>query len=297
VVTGPALADVVQQRGQQEQVGTAHVPGEDRCPRGGFHQVTIHRVGVQRVALGPVADPVPVRQQARDQALLVQRLPDGDGGRAGAEQRDQRVPGFRRPGDRVLDDLEPDTAARLRDALVRAAGVIEGQRRALRAHEKDPASAAPQPVADKPATEILRDVVAQIAGIAGKERIALEVVSPLVLPEAETIPIAQMLAGEFLFHFGGFLSRDLRLSDFDLGYRSTLEWLRAGGLRENGLPGELEQQALAHAEEAYTPGHQWEAYGRTAFQDLPARERLALMPVFAHIARVVAHDLRHRRPQ
>jgi hypothetical protein len=36
----------------------------------------------------------------------------------------------------VLDDLDPDTAARLRDALVRAAGVIEGQRRALRAHEK-----------------------------------------------------------------------------------------------------------------------------------------------------------------
>jgi hypothetical protein len=197
----------------------------------------------------------------------------------------------------VLDDLDPATAARLRDALVRAAGVIEGQRRALRAHEKDPAAAAPQPVADKPTTELLRDVVAQIAGIAGKERIALEVVSPLLLPEAETIPIAQMLAGEFLFHFGGFLSRDLRLSDFDLGYRSTLEWLRAGGLRENGLPGELEQQALAHAEEAYRPGQQWQAYGGTAFQDLAARERLTLMPVFAHIVRVVAHDLRHRRPQ
>ena len=197
----------------------------------------------------------------------------------------------------VLDDLEPAAAANLREALVRAAGVIEGQRRALRAHEKDPAAAAPQPVADKPPTELLRDIVAQIAGIAGRERIALEVVSPLVLPEAEAIPIAQMLAGEFLFHFGGFLSRDLRLSDFDLGYRSTLEWLRAGGLRENGLPGELEQQALAHAEETYRAGRQWRAYGHTAFQDLPARERLALMPVFAHIARVVAHDLRHRRPQ
>jgi hypothetical protein len=197
----------------------------------------------------------------------------------------------------VLDDLDAETSARLRDALVRATGVVEGQRRALRAHEKDPAAAAPQPVADKPPTELLRDVVAQIAGIAGKERIALEVVSPLLLPEAETTPVAQILAGEFLFHFGGFLSRDLRLSDFDLGYRSTVEWLRAGGLRENGLSGELEQQALTHAENTYRPGQQWQAYGRTAFQDLPARERLALMPVFAHIARVVAHDLRHRRPQ
>jgi predicted acylesterase/phospholipase RssA len=197
----------------------------------------------------------------------------------------------------VLDDLDEDAAVRLRDALVRATGVIEGQRRALRAHEQAPAAAAPQPVADKPATELLRDVVAQIAGVAGKERIALEVVSPLVLPEAETIPVAQMLAGEFLLHFGGFLSHALRESDFDLGYRSTLEWLRGGGLSENGLPDELEQEALGRAEEAHRPGEQWRAYGRTAFQDLPARERLALVSVFAHIARVVAHDLRHRRPQ
>lgn len=197
----------------------------------------------------------------------------------------------------VIDDLDGETALRLRDALVRATGVIEGQRRALRAHEQDPAAAAPQPVADKPTTELLREVVAQIAGIAGKERIALEVVSPLLLPEAESTPVAQLLAGEFLFHFGGFLSHELRRSDFDLGYRSTLEWLRAGGLRENGLSAELEQQALDRAEDSYRPGQRWQSYGRTAFQDLPARERLALVSVFAHIARVVAHDLRHRRPQ
>jgi predicted acylesterase/phospholipase RssA len=197
----------------------------------------------------------------------------------------------------VLDDLDTDTAARLRDALTRATGVIEGQRRALRAHEKDPAAAAPQPVADKPTTELLRDVVAQIAGIAGKERIALEVVSPLLLPEAKTTPVAQMLAGEFLFHFGGFLSHELRASDFDLGYGSTLEWLRAGGLRLSGLPAELDEQALARAEQAHRPGDQWRRLGRTAFQDLPVRERLALLSVFAHITRVITHDLRHRRPQ
>ncbi|HKA92389.1 MAG TPA: patatin-like phospholipase family protein [Acidimicrobiia bacterium] len=197
----------------------------------------------------------------------------------------------------VLDNLDDDSAARLRDALVRATGVIEGQRQALRAHEEDPAAAAPQPVADKPTTELLREVMAEIAGIAGKERLALEVVSPLLLPEAMTTPVAQMLAGEFLFHFGGFLSHELRMSDFDLGYRSTLEWLRAGGLSESGLPPELEESALARAEEAYRPGDQWRASGRTTFQDLPARERLALVSVFAHIARVVAHDLRHRRPQ
>jgi len=197
----------------------------------------------------------------------------------------------------VLDDLNPDASARLRDAVVRALGVIEGQRRALNAHEEDPAGAAPEPVADKPVAELLRDAVARIAAVAGKERIALEVVSPLALPDAGTTPVSHMLAGEFLFHFGGFLDERLRQSDFDLGYRSTLEWLKAGGLREHGLPPELDTAALARAEEAYQPREDWRKYGQVALMDLPVAERAALVPVFAHIARVIAHNVRHRRPQ
>jgi hypothetical protein len=197
----------------------------------------------------------------------------------------------------VLDGLDNDNANRLRAALTRAIGVIEGQRRALRAHEADPGAAPPQPVPDKPVAELLRDAVARIAGVAGKERIALEVVSPLVLPEAATTAVSHMLAGEFLFHFGGFLAESLRQSDFDLGYRSTIEWLRAGGLREHGLPEELDAEARARAEDAYRPCQDWRAYGRLAFTDLPLQERLALVPVLAHIVRVIVHDLRHRRPQ
>jgi predicted acylesterase/phospholipase RssA len=197
----------------------------------------------------------------------------------------------------VLDELDQDTSDRLRDALTRAIGVIEGQRRAFRAHEADPAAAAPQPVADKPAADLLRDAVARIAGIAGKERIALEVVSPLVLPEAKTTAVSHMLAGEFLFHFGGFLAERLRQSDFDLGYRSTLEWLKAGGLRDHGLDQKPHDQACARAAEAYRPREDWRKYGGIALSDLPWAERVALAPVFGHIARVVAHDVRHRRPQ
>ncbi len=197
----------------------------------------------------------------------------------------------------VLDDLDRESAERLRAALVRAIGVIEGQRRALRAHEDDPAAASPQPVADKPLADLLRDAVARIAGVAGKERIALEVVSPLSLPESSTTAVSQMLAGEFLFHFGGFLAEGLRQSDFDLGYRSTVEWMRAGGLRDHGLPEGMDDEARGRAEKAYRPRENWRAYGRMAFEDLPIAERLAVVPVFAHIARVIAHDLRHRRPQ
>jgi hypothetical protein len=197
----------------------------------------------------------------------------------------------------VLDDLDQDASDRLRDALVRAVGVIEGQRRALRAHEADPGAAPAQPVPDKPVAELLRDAVARIAGIAGKERIKLEVVSPLVLPEAKSTAVSHMLAGEFLFHFGGFLSERLRQSDFDLGYRSTLEWLKAGGLRDHGLDPTLDDEACTRATDAYQPRDDWRKYGGVALTDLPWPERVALAPLFAHIARVVVHDARHRRPQ
>src|SRR5262249_29148964 len=64
----------------------------------------------------------------------------------------------------VLADLDDATRDRLRATLTRALGVIEGQRRALRAHEDEPAAAPPQPVAEKPVAELLRDAVARIAG-------------------------------------------------------------------------------------------------------------------------------------
>lgn len=216
------------------------------------------------------------------------------------EQINTRLDWTRRLSDEigpVLDDLDQDTSDRLREALVRALGVIEGQRRALRAHEADPGAAPAQPVPDKPVAELLRDAVARIAGIAGKERIALEVVSPLVLPEARTTAVSHMLAGEFLFHFGGFLAERLRQSDFDLGYRSTLEWLKAGGLRDHGLDPTLDDEAFTRATHAYQPRKDWRTYGGVALSDLPWPERVALAPVLAHIARVVVHDVRHRRPQ
>ncbi len=97
VVARPALAHIVQEGGQQQQVGTRHLAGQRGGPGGGLHQVPVHGVGVQRVALRPVPHPLPVGQQAGHQAFLVQRLPDADRRLAGAEQRDQGVPRLGRP--------------------------------------------------------------------------------------------------------------------------------------------------------------------------------------------------------
>ena len=99
VVTGPALADVVQQRDDQQQVRPGHGPGQRSGVGRRLDQVPVHGVGVQRVALRAVAHPLPVRQQTGDEFLLVQSLPDADRGLAGAEQRKQCVPCAGGPGD------------------------------------------------------------------------------------------------------------------------------------------------------------------------------------------------------
>ena len=89
----------MQQRGEQEQVGPGHLTGQRGGLRGRLGQVTVDGEGVQRVALRPVPDPLPVRDQRGDQALGVERLPHADRGLPGPEQGEQRVPGGRGPRD------------------------------------------------------------------------------------------------------------------------------------------------------------------------------------------------------
>jgi hypothetical protein len=48
------------------------------------------------------------------------------------------------------------------------------------------------------------------------------VISPLVLTDSSNVDVGSLLAVEFMGHFGGFLSRELRVSDFALGYQSTI---------------------------------------------------------------------------
>ena len=76
VVARPALADVVQQRTDQQQVGPVDVASERGRTDGGLDEVPVDREPVHGVALRPAAHPLPVRQQARGHPGLVQRLPD-----------------------------------------------------------------------------------------------------------------------------------------------------------------------------------------------------------------------------
>ncbi len=100
VVAGPPLADVVQEGGDQEQVGAVDAAGEGGGADGGLHEVPVDGPGVDGVALGAAVDTFPVGQQPGDDPLRLQGLPDGDGGLARAEQGDQFLAGLGGPGHR-----------------------------------------------------------------------------------------------------------------------------------------------------------------------------------------------------
>ncbi len=81
----------------------------------------------------------------------------------------------------------------------------------------------------------LRALLRELCGVAGKERVDVEQITPLELARRRDDGVSELLAGDFIGAFGGFLSRDLRASDFSLGWASARSWLPAG-LARHGLP-------------------------------------------------------------
>ena len=94
------LADVVQQAGEQQQVGPVDL-GEVTLHLGhALHRVPVDGVPVDRVVLGPGADALPRREPADDAAGQIEGLPDRQQRRAAGQQLEQRDPGLVRPGGR-----------------------------------------------------------------------------------------------------------------------------------------------------------------------------------------------------
>ena len=98
VVPGIALAEVVEECPDEEEVRAADPVGEAGGLGGGLAEVPVDGEAVVGVALRPVADGLPLRQRAGHQAPLVEGLDDGDGGRPGAEEPHEGQPGLLRPG-------------------------------------------------------------------------------------------------------------------------------------------------------------------------------------------------------
>jgi predicted acylesterase/phospholipase RssA len=189
----------------------------------------------------------------------------------------------------ALDQLPEADQAPVRAALTEVVDRIRGQRAVLRAQltRQEVAEPAAVPAQVEPSA-LLREAVCTAAGVGGKTETAVEIISPLLLPEARTMSVERMLSGEFLMHFGGFFDERLRQADFDLGYLSTLSWLAQGGLAGDGrLDAASAAAALRAATEAYQPHDSWKEYGSTTFWRLSTKDKLELVRLLAHIMRVL----------
>jgi len=135
---------------------------------------------------------------------------------------------------------------------------------------------------------VVRGALHHAAGLTGKHMIGIEVLSPLLLPEAQgpkAVPVKDLLAGEFLHHFGGFARTALRQHDFDLGYRTVLAWFGQPHppLAFHGLPGDADATAAAAALDCYKPPPD-DGLGTTTFSSLSACEKLRFGQLFGKVA-------------
>ena len=140
--------------------------------------------------------------------------------------------------------------------------------------------------ADATVGELLRRVIEDVGGLTGKRHVAVDVISPLLLAEQTDSRVADLLAGELLGDFGGFLERDLRRSDFALGYETTLAWC-ADGLGAFDLPDDAVQAAAAAIERRRPESWQDVDRGKTEQRDLPWRARLRLARILLRAGRAL----------
>lgn len=183
-----------------------------------------------------------------------------------------------------LDDLEQavdghvDAAAA--DGLRQVIELMDAERDEIRAggpHERPPDDAS--------AGALLRGAIERISGLVDKHPVAVDVISPLLLAAREDVEhVGDLLAGDILGDFGGFLQADLRRSDFALGYASVLAWAPEG-LAACQLPQAAVDAAVDAVKDA-TP-EDWEQVrrGDAGGRDLPWRARLRLAHFLLRIVR------------
>ena len=98
VVTGIALADVVDERADEQQVGPSHRRRQRRRLHDGFDEVAVDGEAVEGVALRAVLDRGRLRHQLGPQAAVVERLEHGNEPWARRQEREEVVADLGRPG-------------------------------------------------------------------------------------------------------------------------------------------------------------------------------------------------------
>jgi hypothetical protein len=135
----------------------------------------------------------------------------------------------------------------------------------------------------------LRRALEAVSGLGDKEIVDLNVITPRQLA-GDDDEVPRLLAGEFFGDFGGFLQRDIRRSDFLLGYSSIEAWLPRG-LDDTGIDAETVEM-MSEEVSARSPGDWREAnMGAAGPASLPWPARLRLARLLVDAARAVAANV------
>ena len=140
-------------------------------------------------------------------------------------------------------------------------------------------------------TALVRSAIHRAAGLSGKEAARVEIVSPALDPSGRSSD--DLLAGEKLGHFFGFLDVRFRQSDFELGYGHMRAWL-VDGLPRYGFGAAQVTEVLA-AVDAGSTRFGWAPVdmGGADLGDLTWPERGRGAEILAHAVHLFEKDLRH----
>ena len=125
------------------------------------------------------------------------------------------------------------------------------------------------------ASRAVGEEIAKVSGVAGKRAVDVDLISPLVLADETGESVSELLAGEHMGDFSGFLDEELRRSDFSLGYECSITWARAC-LHRFDLDDGAVDRSIAAMEEARL--YDWDEVRRGDVEpgDLSVRARLRL---------------------
>ncbi|MEI7592034.1 MAG: hypothetical protein WCK41_02300 [Actinomycetes bacterium] len=193
----------------------------------------------------------------------------------------------------ALGDLDADRRSEVESAIAAALGeslttmvadrhLLDTQRASV-ATEPQPQPLEQRPPPSDDLAKLLHDLVHRASGLQGKRRAQVEMVSPLL--DGDSPPIADRLAGDFLFHFGGFVDEDFRKHDFLVGWNNMRTWL-AQRASQHGFEPALDavdkrRRALGWRLKPENP----------SLGSLPLGDKWQLTRAAAHVGRVISHDI------
>jgi predicted acylesterase/phospholipase RssA len=209
------------------------------------------------------------------------------------EKDNRRIEWTERLAARLAKELDDEAASGLREFVAEVGSERAGVRAGEGHKGRDEEDAAAGEL-----IELLRKALCEIGGLVGKQPVSIDVISPLVLADRSDGDVGRLLAGEFMGDFGGFLSHELRVSDFALGYQSTIAWLDQG-LPACELDDEIVRRTVSFVESKRRYDIDEVRSGDAKLSGLSLADRFELVRLGAHLARVLgagALDLRSRIP-